>query len=123
MQTMAVFSRGPNLGVMVPVRRFEPFRTIMRPLSEPGPSLDKVAFSIQTRAGALEELKVFIPLKEPLILAFKVSANANEDSNGRDHHRITLVDDRSVCAFGDRERKRRGSTSLFLDERVSLHTA
>ena len=107
--------RGPNLGVMVSYR-VKTFQTVMRPLSEPGPSLDKAAFAIQTRAGALEELKVFIPLEDP---DFKATLMQMKTLS-HDRHRITLVDDPSVAHLAI-ERENDKIVFFFLDERVTAH--
>jgi hypothetical protein len=108
----------PSLGVLVPVK-VRPFQTVMRPLSEPGPSLDKAALAVQTRAGALEELKVFIPLEEPLIPVFK-AALLQMKTLTHDRHRITLVDDRSAAHFAI-ERENDEIDFIILDERVTAH--
>ena len=107
--------RGPNLGVMVPDKA-KPFRTIMRPLSEPGPSLDMAAFAIQTRAGALAELKVIIPPEDQLIPAFEAQMKTLSDG----HHRITLVDDPSVAHLAI-ERENDEMAFVFLDKRITAH--
>jgi len=110
--------RRPNLGVMVP-DKVEPFRTVMRPLSGPRSSLEMAAFAIQTRAGALEELKVFIPLEDPLIPAFNAMLMQMETlSHGR--HRIALVDDPSVAHLAI-ERENDEIAFIFLDKRITAH--
>ena len=110
--------RGPNLGVMVPYK-VEALQTVMRSLSGRGPSLDKAAFAIQTRAGALEELKVFIPLEEPLIPAFKATLMQMK-ALSHDRHRITLVDDPSVADLAI-ERENDEIAFVFLDKRVTAY--
>jgi len=109
---------GPNLGVMVP-DEVRPFRTLMWPLSGPGPSLDKAAFAIQTEPGALEELKVFISLEDPLILAFKATLMQMKTLS-HDRHRITLVDDPSVAHLAI-ERENDEIAFVFLDKRITAH--
>ena len=110
--------RGPNLGVMVP-DKVQPFRTVMRPLSGPSPSLDKAAFAIQTRAGALEELKVFIPLEDPLITALEATL-VQMKTLSHDRHRIMLVDDPSLAQLAI-ERENDEITFVFLDKRITAY--
>ena len=112
------FPRGPNLGVMVP-DEVETLRTIMRPLSEPGPSLDKTTFAIQTRSGALEGLKIFMPLEDPLIPAFKATLMKMK-ALSHVRHRVTLVDDPSVAHLAI-ERENDEIAFVFLDKRVTAH--
>jgi len=107
---------GPNLGVMVP-DKVQRVRTFMRPLSGPGPSLDKAAFAIQTRSGALEELKVFIPLEDPLIPVFEATLMQMRTlSNNR--HRIMLVHDPSAAHLAI-ERENDEIAFVFLDKRIT----
>ncbi|KDR67569.1 hypothetical protein GALMADRAFT_147105 [Galerina marginata CBS 339.88] len=108
----------PSLGVMVP-DTIRPFETVMRPLSEPGPSFDKAALAVQTRAGDQEELKVYIPLEAPLIPVFKATLMQMKTS-GDDRHRIALVDDRSVAHLAV-ERDNDKIAFIILDERVTAH--
>jgi len=97
----------PNLGVMVPVD-VEPFRTIMRSLSEPGPPLGKAAFAIQTRPGVLQKLKVFIPVFTATLMQVKTLS------------RITLVDDPSIAHLAI-ERVNDEISFVFLDKRITAH--
>jgi len=109
---------GPSLGVMVP-DEVEGFQTIMRSLSEPGPSLDETTFAIQTRSGALEGLKVFIPLEDPLIPAFKATLMKMK-ALSHVRHRIMLVDDPSVAHLAI-EGENDEIAFIFFDNRVTAH--
>ena len=110
--------RGSDLGVMVP-DKVEPFRTVMRVLSEPGSSLDKAAFAIQAWPGSLEELKIFISLEDPLIPAFEATLMQMK-TLGHNRHRITLVDDPSVAHLAI-ERENDEIAFVFLDKRITAH--
>ncbi|KDR69751.1 hypothetical protein GALMADRAFT_160255 [Galerina marginata CBS 339.88] len=109
-----------SLGVMVP-DVILPFKSVMHPAhgSGPGPSLDKPALAVQTRAGLQEELQIFIPLEEPLIPVFQ-AALMQMKTQGFDTHGIKLVDDRSTA---DLAVERHGGDIIFviLDERVTTH--
>ncbi|KDR76515.1 hypothetical protein GALMADRAFT_1328284, partial [Galerina marginata CBS 339.88] len=99
--------RLPNLGVIVPYK-FHPFRTIMGRLSGPDPTLDKAAFAIQTRTGALAELKVFISPDMPLLPDFVGMQS------------ITIVDDPSVAHLVV-ERENDETAFVILDKRLTAH--
>ena len=103
---------------MVPYE-VEPFRTVMRPLSEPSPSLDKAASAVQTRAGALEELKVFIPPEDLLISAFEATLMQMRTLS-HNRHRIMLVDDPSVAHLAI-EKENDEIAFVFLDKRITAH--
>lgn len=103
--------------VMVPVE-VQILQTVMRPLSGPGPSLDKATSAFQTRVGALVGLKVFIPLEEPLIHAFK--AMLMQTKTPSHNHRITFVNDPSTAHLAV-ERKDDEIAFVILDKRVTAH--
>ncbi|KDR69768.1 hypothetical protein GALMADRAFT_77119 [Galerina marginata CBS 339.88] len=108
----------PPLSVMV-VTDIEPFKTHVKPVSGPAPRLKKPALAVQTRAGAQEELRIYLSLKEDLFPAFDALLLQMREP-GINPYRIALVEDRSVAHL---EVHRHGDRIAFLiiDDRVKSH--